>query len=86
MAGKLFLSSVRLEDGRLLLGFEIGAPVTVTESGKLRDLPGGLSEYGVDVSRDDDRFEVRALADADGRVVKVIASASPVPDAWHEGV
>ena len=84
MADKLFLNSVQLEGDRLLLGFAVGAPLMLSEAQRIRELPGGLAEYSVSVAGGDDRLEVRAVADAQGAVEKVIASAGPIPDDWHD--
>ena len=84
MPDRLFLNSVQLEGGRLMLGFAVGTPVVLGDAEKLRDLDGGRAEYAVTVSGGDEQFEVRAVADAEGAVAQVIASAGPIPDDWHE--
>jgi hypothetical protein len=83
MSDKLFLNSVQLENGRLLLGFAVGTPVALSDAEKVRDLAGGFAEYAVTVTSGDDRLQIRAVADPEGRVEKVIASAEPIPDGWH---
>ncbi|HUW57933.1 MAG TPA: hypothetical protein VMZ92_14930 [Planctomycetota bacterium] len=84
MSGKLFLNAVGCAGGRMLLGFAVGTTVVLTDSEKLRDLPGGLSEYAMTVSNGDDAFNIRTIADGDGNVEEVIASAGTIPDDWHE--
>lgn len=84
MSAKLFLDSAECVDGRLVLGFSVGAAVVMTGAEKRRDLPEGLGEYALTVSRGEDHFEVRTVADADGNVSKVIASSGCIPDDWHE--
>ena len=84
MSAKLFLDSVQCVDGRLVLGFSVGAAVGLSGMEKRRDLPEGLAEYAVTVSSGGDAFELRAVADAGGNVRNVIASAESIPDDWHE--
>lgn len=84
MSARLFLNAVECVGGRMLLGFAVGAAVVLGDSEKLRDLPGGLSEYAVTVSRGDDRFNIRTVADGDGNVEEVVASSEPIPDDWYE--
>lgn len=84
MPDRLFLNSVHLEGGRVMFGFAAGEPVALDEAEKLRDLPGGLSEYSVKAADGDDRLEIRALVDGDAQVLKVIACAGPISDSWYE--
>ena len=84
MGAKLFLDSAECVDGRLVLGFSVGAAVALSGAEKRRDLPEGLGEYAMTVSSGDDQFEVRTVADADGNVSKVIASSGSIPEDWHE--
>ncbi len=83
MSETLFLSSVALEEGQVLLRFAVGAPVALSEGRKLRDLGDGRSEYVMTVSRDDARFTVRVVAAPSGCVEQVIAAAGPIDEDWH---
>ena len=82
MADSLFLSSVRVEDGEARLGFAPGRAVTLGEAALVRERPDGTREYAMTLSADGEQFELRTLADADGRVVRVCAGAGSVPDDW----
>lgn len=84
MSETLFLSSVTLEEGQVLLRFAVGEPVALSEGRKVRDLDDGRGEYEMTVSRDDARFTVRAVAAPSGRVEQVIAAAGPVDEDWHQ--
>ena len=84
MSGKLFLNSVECTGGSMLLGFAVGEPVVLGDAEKRRDLPDGSAEYAMTASSGSHQFEVRCVADSDGNVEKVIASAAPIPDDWHE--
>ncbi len=84
MSDTLFVSTVKVEEGQLFLGFSVGTPVTLGDATRKRDLPGGLTEYAMTVSSGDKRFELRTVADAEGRVSKVLASTEAVLDDWHE--
>jgi len=84
MSGKLFLSSVACAGDRMTLEFAIGTPVVLENLHKRRNLPGGLAEHAVTVSRDSDHFDVRTIVDSDGSITKVIASSEPIPDDWYE--
>jgi len=84
MSATLFVDSVQCADGRLVLGFSVGAAVALSGAEKRRDLAEGLGEYVMTVWSGDDQFEVRTIADGDGNVSKVIASAGSIPEDWHE--
>ena len=84
MSDKLFLNTLACTGDGMVLGFAVGTPVVFTDGEKLRELPDGLTEYAMTVSGGDDRFEVRVVADSAGAVQKVIASAGPAADDWHE--
>ena len=84
MSDKLFLNTVACTGDGMVLGFAVGTPVVLTDGEKRRELPDGLAEYAMTVSSGGDRFEVRVLADRHGAVQRVIASAGPIADNWHE--
>jgi hypothetical protein len=84
MAKKLFLSSVRVEDGQVLLGFSPGRTVSIGESQVRRELPDGITEHAASLTDGDDRFDLRTLVDADGRILKAVASAEPISEDWYE--
>jgi hypothetical protein len=84
MAKRLFLNSVRCEEDAMQLGFRVGDTVTIEGGGKRRDLPGGRAEYAMTVGRADDRFDVRVLVEADGRMVKVHAAVGEIAENWYE--
>lgn len=84
MSGKLFLSSVACSGDRMVLEFAVGTPVVLKNLEKRRDLPGGLVEHAVTVSRDNKYFDVRTIIGSDGSITKVIASSEPIPDDWYE--
>ena len=85
MAAKLFVDSVECVDGRLVLGFSVGAPVVLSGADKRRDLSEGRGEYVMTVSSGEDHFELRTVADVGGNVTKVIASSGSIREDWHEG-
>ena len=84
MSDRLFVSSVACAGGRMTLEFTVGTPVVLENLQKRRDLPGGLVEHGVTVSRDDDHFDVRTVVDSDGSIIKVIVSSERIPDDWYD--
>ena len=84
MATRLFLNMVTCEADAMQLGFRLGETVTIEGGDKRRDLPDGRVEYAMSVRSGDDRFDVRVLASADGRVLRVHASTVEVPEDWYE--
>ena len=84
MSGKLFLSSAACAGDRMTLEFTVGTPVVLENLHKRRDLPGGLAEHAVTVSRDNHHFNIRTIVDSDDRIQKVIVSSEPIADDWHE--
>jgi hypothetical protein len=84
MSETLFLRSVTLEEGQVLLRFAVGAPVALSEGRKVRDLGDGCGEYEMTVSRDDARFTVRVVAAPSGSVEQVVAAAGPIDEDWHQ--
>jgi hypothetical protein len=79
MPDKLFLSSLNVEGGRVLLGFEVGRPVSLGESRKVSDLADGSAEYEQELADGEDRFTLRVTVGPDGGVTRAVATARDVP-------